>query len=262
MTRRLFGTDGVRGTAGTYPLDHTTVRRIGAALVRALPARQPRVCSSGATRVSRASGSSASSRTAPARAARRSPAPASFRRRAWRTSTRADDFNAGVVISASHNPFEDNGIKVFSGARRKVQRGARAHVEAIVADRSWEVPPATADAPVERADVVDATSSTCAPSLPDPRALGGSRVASIAPTARRPRSRRGCSASSASSHVHRRCAGRPEHQPGLRVHASRAARARGRRAAAARSASPSTATATARSSSTSAAGSSTATPSC
>jgi len=33
----LFGTDGVRGTAGTYPLDPPTVRRVGAALVRALP---------------------------------------------------------------------------------------------------------------------------------------------------------------------------------------------------------------------------------
>src|SRR5690349_22383313 len=34
---RLFGTDGVRGTAGQYPLDRPTVRRLGAALVRALP---------------------------------------------------------------------------------------------------------------------------------------------------------------------------------------------------------------------------------
>src|SRR5258708_37018526 len=35
---KLFGTDGVRGTAGRYPLDHATVRRLGAALVRALNA--------------------------------------------------------------------------------------------------------------------------------------------------------------------------------------------------------------------------------
>ena len=34
-TTRLFGTDGVRGKAGVYPLDHVTVRRLGAALVRA-----------------------------------------------------------------------------------------------------------------------------------------------------------------------------------------------------------------------------------
>src|SRR6266568_1530812 len=38
---KLFGTDGVRGTAGVYPLDPPTVRRLGAALVRALGHRVP-----------------------------------------------------------------------------------------------------------------------------------------------------------------------------------------------------------------------------
>ena len=37
MVERLFGTDGVRGRAGVPPLDRETVRRLGAALVRALP---------------------------------------------------------------------------------------------------------------------------------------------------------------------------------------------------------------------------------
>ena len=37
MTHALFGTDGIRGTAGTFPLDVQTVRRVGAALVKALP---------------------------------------------------------------------------------------------------------------------------------------------------------------------------------------------------------------------------------
>ena len=37
MTHPLFGTDGIRGTAGTFPLDVQTVRRVGAALVKALP---------------------------------------------------------------------------------------------------------------------------------------------------------------------------------------------------------------------------------
>ena len=36
MTRRLFGTDGIRGTAGTYPLDAGTIRRVGAALVKVM----------------------------------------------------------------------------------------------------------------------------------------------------------------------------------------------------------------------------------
>ena len=38
---------------------------------------------------------------------------------------RALDFDLGVVLSASHNPYTDNGIKVFSGQRREVRRGAR-----------------------------------------------------------------------------------------------------------------------------------------
>ena len=37
MTHALFGTDGIRGTAGAFPLDAHTVRRVGAALVKALP---------------------------------------------------------------------------------------------------------------------------------------------------------------------------------------------------------------------------------
>src|SRR6185503_475783 len=37
MTHALFGTDGIRGTAGTFPLDVQTVRRVGSALVQALP---------------------------------------------------------------------------------------------------------------------------------------------------------------------------------------------------------------------------------
>ena len=45
----------------------------------------------------------------------------------------------GVVISASHNPFEDNGIKVFSGRGEKFTETVEREVEAIVADASWDV---------------------------------------------------------------------------------------------------------------------------
>ena len=82
--------------------------------------------SSGATRASRASGSSASSARgvhsegAAITTAGVIPTPAIA------YVTRAMGFDAGLVISASHNPFEDNGIKVFSGTRREVHRDARA----------------------------------------------------------------------------------------------------------------------------------------
>ena len=41
MAERLFGTDGVRGVAGAYPLDPPTIGRLGAALVRTLAADRP-----------------------------------------------------------------------------------------------------------------------------------------------------------------------------------------------------------------------------
>ena len=52
--------------------------------------------------------------------------------------TRTEDYDAGVVISASHNPFEDNGIKVFSGKGEKFTERVEREVEAIVADTSWQ----------------------------------------------------------------------------------------------------------------------------
>ena len=51
--------------------------------------------------------------------------------------TRAMRCDLGVVISASHNPFEDNGIKVFSGRGEKFTETLERHVESIVADTSW-----------------------------------------------------------------------------------------------------------------------------
>jgi phosphoglucosamine mutase len=53
--------------------------------------------------------------------------------------TRREGFDAGVVISASHNPFEDNGIKVFSGRGEKFTERVEREVEAIVADSTWTV---------------------------------------------------------------------------------------------------------------------------
>jgi phosphoglucosamine mutase len=60
-------------------------------------------------------------------------------------------YTAGVVISASHNPFQDNGIKVFSGAGEKFTEALEQHVESIMADASWDVPQGTAG-PVEQID--------------------------------------------------------------------------------------------------------------
>ena len=66
--------------------------------------------------------------------------------------TRTAGFAAGIVISASHNPFEDNGIKVFSGTRREVHRSARSARSKGWCRSSWTVP-ADAPAPFDREDL-------------------------------------------------------------------------------------------------------------
>jgi phosphoglucosamine mutase len=140
-TERLFGTDGVRGKAGHYPLDHPTVRRLGAALVRALPpgTAAPRLLIGRDTRESGswieaelAHGASGEGATVTSAGVVPTPAVAYL--------TRLGGYDLGIVISASHNPFEDNGIKVFSGKGEKFTEDVEQHVEAIVADATWRTP--------------------------------------------------------------------------------------------------------------------------
>jgi phosphoglucosamine mutase len=135
---KLFGTDGIRGVAGDYPLDPATVRRLGAALVRALPhgTVSPRLLIGRDTResgawIEEALAAGACGEGASVTSAGVVPTPAIA------YLTRVEGFDAGVVISASHNPFEDNGIKVFSGTGVKFSERVEREVEAIVADQSW-----------------------------------------------------------------------------------------------------------------------------
>jgi phosphoglucosamine mutase len=153
---RLFGTDGVRGVAGRYPLDRATVQRLGAALVRALPhaAESAKLLVGRDTResgewIEAALAHGASSEAAIVTSAGVVPTPAIA------YLTRTAGYDAGVVISASHNPFEDNGIKVFSGRGEKFTERVEREIEAIVADTSWRVTDGE-PAPILRADLVDA----------------------------------------------------------------------------------------------------------
>ena len=176
MTDALFGTDGIRGTAGIFPLDAATVRRVGAALVKALPHPRTRSFSSAATRGNRACGSSASWRTArdwraqPCRASASRPTPAV----AYLTGSL--DFDAGVVISASHNPYQDNGIKVFSGAGVKYGGQFENRIEALVADRPGSCPPATRPTCL-RPIIFASICEHARPVLPNPEKLGRVRLA-------------------------------------------------------------------------------------
>ena len=178
---RLFGTDGVRGRAGEPPLDAATVRRLGAALVRALHGGAPaaggpvRLLSGRDTResgawIERELASGAASQGATLTSAGIIPTPAI----AYLTPRMG--YTAGVVISASHNPFEDNGIKVFSGAGEKFTDDVERHVESIVADPSWTSPPGDARA-VEQIDYRSAYMDHLTSILPAGEVPPGTRVA-------------------------------------------------------------------------------------
>jgi phosphoglucosamine mutase len=133
---KLFGTDGIRGTAGSPPLDSATIARVGAALVRALREGEGHELAVLIGRDTRESGDwierdlarGLSSEGARVVSAGVIPTPAIA------YLTRNGGFDAGIVISASHNPFEDNGIKVFSGRGEKLDEKLEARVEALVAD--------------------------------------------------------------------------------------------------------------------------------
>lgn len=112
--RKLFGTDGIRAIAGETPLDPITIFATGLALGHSLKnmAAQPRVILGRDTRESSPwIASTLAAGICQAGAAVESagvvPTPAiAF-------LTRKHGFQAGVVISASHNPWQDNGIKLF-----------------------------------------------------------------------------------------------------------------------------------------------------
>lgn len=132
MGKELFGTDGIRGVAGKYPLDDRTVHAAGVALGRHLRSRDaasaPRVLIGMDTRES---GQAIAENLAGGLA--REAVAASFAgviaTPAVAHLTRKMDFAAGVMISASHNPFEDNGIKVFSHDGFKLADAAEHDVE-------------------------------------------------------------------------------------------------------------------------------------
>jgi phosphoglucosamine mutase len=175
MATRLFGTDGVRGKAGVAPLDPSTVRRLGAALVKALPESPARLLIGRDTResgvwIERELAHGARACGAEVTSAGVIPTPGV----AYLTGS--SHFTAGVVISASHNPFEDNGIKVFSGAGEKFTEDLERHVESIVSDASWTVPEGDAD-PVPGEALVDGYVAHLRSVLPNPGALDGKRVA-------------------------------------------------------------------------------------
>lgn len=123
MVERLFGTDGIRGRAGQYPLDDETVALIGRLLAENLARQLGRSPTIVIGRDTRQSGPAIES----ALAGGLEEAGAKVLSAGIITTpgvayiTRANGFDAGIAISASHNPYQDNGIKVFAPSGQKLQ---------------------------------------------------------------------------------------------------------------------------------------------
>jgi phosphoglucosamine mutase len=127
----LFGTDGIRGVAGQYPLDRRTIERIAYSLAIELTRRSghaPRLVIGRDTRESGEWIEAALARGLhAARAGARFAGVITTPGVAYLTRTLGAD--AGLVISASHNSYEDNGIKVFSSSGRKLDDEAEQAIE-------------------------------------------------------------------------------------------------------------------------------------
>ena len=150
--RKLFGTDGIRGVAGTAPLDATTVFAVGLAIGHSLKhaheaarvllgrdtrASSPEIAAMLAAGLREAGVAVESAGVVP------TPAVALLVRR--------HGFQAGAVISASHNPWRDNGIKLFGADGYKLPDAVELAIEEEILEHASKVTPpdARALAPVE-----------------------------------------------------------------------------------------------------------------
>jgi phosphoglucosamine mutase len=141
--RKLFGTDGIRAVAGEAPLDPPTIFATGLALASTLKKLRPspRVVLGSDTRESSpwitaviAAGLQSGGAEVLNAGVITTPGVAYL--------TRKHQFAAGIVISASHNPWQDNGIKVFGGDGYKLPDATELEIEGEIFRRLKEAPSA------------------------------------------------------------------------------------------------------------------------
>ncbi|MCA8930207.1 MAG: phosphoglucosamine mutase, partial [Alphaproteobacteria bacterium] len=144
MAERLFGTDGIRGTANQHPM--TAHLAVDVAMATAAefrerrPAEHPLVVIGKDTRLSGyllESAMEAGFLSMGFDVVLTGPLPTP----AVANMTRSLRAGLGVVISASHNPYQDNGIKIFGGDGYKLPDDWEQAIEARIAERGWALPP-------------------------------------------------------------------------------------------------------------------------
>jgi phosphoglucosamine mutase len=137
MAKQLFGTDGIRGVPGEYPLDDATLERVGRALGEHIRSaggagnNRARVLIGRDTRESGPHISEVIARgLAAAGAEPFSAGVLTTPGVAW--LVKHDGFAAGVVISASHNPYHDNGVKLISSTGMKFPDAVEEKIERVI----------------------------------------------------------------------------------------------------------------------------------
>jgi len=177
--RKLFGTDGIRAVAGQFPLDPTTIFAVGLALGHSLrnTAAQPAVLLGRDTRESSpwiAATLAAGLRAAGTRVESAGIVPTP----AVAFLVRTHGFQAGVVLSASHNPWQDNGIKLFGADGFKLADVVELAMEDEILHHAAQVAapdpaslPAVEDNPALQADYIQFLID-CVPGL----SLSGLRI--------------------------------------------------------------------------------------
>jgi phosphoglucosamine mutase len=137
MANKLFGTDGIRGVPGEFPLDDATLDRAGMALgkyVSALGRERGVAARVLIGRDTRESGPHIAERIARGLAVAGveaiSAGVLTTPGVAWLVSR--EGFAAGVVISASHNPYHDNGVKLISANGMKFPDATEAELERVI----------------------------------------------------------------------------------------------------------------------------------
>ncbi len=135
--KALFGTDGIRGEAGRFPLDPATVSAIGFSLASHLAGRgnTPKIVIGRDTRESGEAIEESLIQGA-VRAGAKCLSAGVITTPGVAFLTRKLDASAGVVISASHNPYHDNGIKIFAPSGQKMDDSVERRIEADIASNN------------------------------------------------------------------------------------------------------------------------------
>lgn len=138
--KKLFGTDGMRGLAGEFPLNEETIKVVGQSLTRQFTVKLGRSPKFIVGRDTRESGEwienafckGSVSQNAECKTAEIITTPGvAF-------LTREFNFDAGIVISASHNPFYDNGLKIFLPSGKKLDEETERAIEKDIYENKFK----------------------------------------------------------------------------------------------------------------------------